>query len=153
MSERLTLRLLNRQQAWSAIKAQVFPFLAQVLQGGHTYLLTLHPEARRESQSRWFHSLIGQISDHIGGELADREDAKRILISAFRIDTRTDPELAQEWAKFGDVRMGRGLRGEVVLLGIQSRDFTVRLGKAFVDWLYAFGAEAGVRFKAWEGDA
>ena len=57
-----------------------------------------------------------------------------------------------EWAKFGDVRMGRGLRGEVVLLGIQSRDFTIKLARAFIDWLYAFGVEHGVRFKAWEGD-
>ena len=48
--------------------------------------------------------------------------------------------------------MGRGLRGEVVLLGIQSRDFTIKLARAFIAWLYAFGAEHGVRFKAWEGD-
>ena len=46
--------------------------------------------------------------------------------------------------------MGRGIRGEVVLLGIQSRDFTIKLALAFIAWLYAFGAEQGVRFKAWE---
>ena len=33
MAETLTVELHNRQQAWAAIKAQVFPFLAQVLQG------------------------------------------------------------------------------------------------------------------------
>lgn len=152
MSERLTIELHNRQQAWAAIKSQAFPFLAAVLQADRRWLLTIKPETRRESQSRHFHSLIGQIAGHVGGELADPEDAKRILISAFRIDTIQDPELAGEWARFGDVRMGRGLRGEVVLLGIQSRDFTVRLGGAFVAWLYAFGAEVGVRFKAWEGE-
>ena len=56
-----------------------------------------------------------------------------------------------EWARFGDVRMGRGLRGEVVLLGIQSRDFTIKLARAFIAWLEAFGAEQGVRFTAPEG--
>lgn len=88
----------------------------------------------------------------MGGHLKDPEDAKRYLISAFRIDTLKDPDLAGEWARFGDVRMGKGLRGEVVFLGIQSRDFTVRLGAAFIEWLYALGAEQGVRFKVWEGD-
>lgn len=152
MSERLSITLHNRVQAWAAIKRDVFPFLAAVLQADRRWLLTIKPEARRESQSRHFHSLIGQIAAKLGGELADPEDAKRILISAFRIDTIKDFDLAGEWAKFGDVRMGRGLRGEVVLLGIQSRDFSVRLGGAFVEWLYAFGAEVGVRFKAWEGE-
>ena len=92
-----------------------------------------------------FHAQIADISNHIGGDLADRDDAKRILISAFRIDTRLD--LADEWATFGDVRMGRGLRGEVVLLGAQSRHFPAKLAHAFVTWLEAFGAQAGVRFK------
>ena len=40
----------------------------------------------------------------------------------------------------------------MVLLGIQSRDFTIKLARAFIDWLYAFGSEQGVRFKAWEGE-
>ena len=30
MDESLTINLHNRQQAWQAIKTQVFPFLAQV---------------------------------------------------------------------------------------------------------------------------
>ena len=34
MSESLEITLHNRQQAWAAIKAQVFPFLAAVLQAG-----------------------------------------------------------------------------------------------------------------------
>ena len=115
-------------------------------------LATLAQAARRDNHNRHFHSLIAQISQQLGGDLADAEDAKRILISAFRIDTRNDPDLAAEWAKFGDVRMGRGLRGEVVLMGIQSRSFTIKLARAFVEWLYAFGAESGVAFKAWEGE-
>ena len=109
----------------------------------------------RSNHNRHFHSLIGQIAQQLGAtvpDIADPEDAKRILISAFRIDTRNDPDLIGEWAKFGDVRMGRGIRGEVVLLGIQSRDFTIKLARAFIAWLYAFGAEQGVRFKAWEGE-
>lgn len=50
----------------------------------------------------------------------------------------------------GDLRMGRGLRGEVVLLGAQSRDFKAKLARAFISWLYAFETEHGVVFKPWD---
>ena len=152
MTDRFTARLLNPVQAHQCIKAAYEHAKGHLVAGGAPLVLTVKVDSRREGTSRWFHSLINQISAQLGGDLADAEDCKRILISAFRIDTRTDPGLAGEWAKFGDVRMGRGLRSEVVLLGIQSRDFSNRLGLAFVTWLEAFGAESGVKFKAWESD-
>lgn len=151
MSERLVLSLREPVQAhkafdfaWRQAKA--------LLMAGHQLALTVAPETRRDNHNRHFHSLISQISDQLGGDLADKEDAKRILISAFRIDTRDDTDLAGEWARFGDMRMGRGLRGEVVLMGMQSRDFTIKLARAFILWLEAFGAEHDVQFKAWDGD-
>ena len=151
MSERVTMQLWEPVQAHKAFM-HLYNTAKPYLMAGHRMVAKLEPETRRENHNRHFHSLIGQIAQQIGGDLADAEDAKRILISAFRIDTRNDPDLMGEWAKFGDVRMGRGLRGEVVLLGIQSRDFTIKLARAFITWLEAFGAEHGVRFKAWEGD-
>lgn len=46
-----------------------------------------------------------------------------------------------------------GAGGErLVLMGMQSRDFTIKLARAFIDWLYALGAEHDVAFKAWEGE-
>ncbi len=151
MSERLAIPLFEPVQAHKAF-SHAFQHAKPWLMAGHRLLLRIEPETRRDNHNRHFHSLIGQISQQLGGDLADAEDAKRILISAFRIDTRNDSDLAGEWAKFGDVRLGRGLRGEVVLMGIQSRSFTIKLARAFVEWLYAFGAESGVAFKAWEGD-
>ena len=113
---------------------------------GHRMLLTVKRETRKDAQSAHFHSLIGQIAAHIGGDLADEDDAKRILLSAFRIDTLQD--FADEWKKFGDLRIGRGLRGETVLMGNQTRDLSVKLAAAFITWLEAFGVEHGIRFKA-----
>jgi NinB protein len=89
-----------------------------------------------------YHAMIGEISEGLGGELADKEDAKRILVSAFKIDTRND--LKDEWAKFGDVRMGRGLRGEVVVLGAQTKRFPQKLANAFIEWLNWFAADNGI---------
>lgn len=151
MPERITLRLWEPVQAHKALM-HAWTHAKAWLTAGHRLVLEVRPENRRDSHNRHFHSLIGQIAEQLGGQLADTEDAKRILISAFKIDTRSDPDLAAEWTKFGDVRMGHGLRGEVVLMGIQSRDFTIKLARAFIEWLYAFGGEQGVQFKPWEGD-
>jgi hypothetical protein len=107
---------------------------------------------RSESQNAHFHALIGQISDQLRGDLADEDDAKRILLSAFRIDTLQ--EFADEWKVVGDMRIGRGLRGETVLLGNQTRRLPSKLASAFIEWLNAFAVEYGVRLKApkaWEG--
>ena len=154
MSERLVMPLWDPVQAHKAI-THIYNTAKPYLMAGHRMVAKLEPETRRDNHNRHFHSLIGQIAQQMGErvpDLADAEDAKRILISAFRIDTRNDSDLAGEWAKFGDIRMGRGLRGEVVLMGIQSRDFTIKLARAFITWLYAFGVEHDVRFKAWEGE-
>ena len=152
--EKITLKLWSPTQAAKDLPG-VWAWIKAMTVAGHRLVLEIRPETRRDNHNRHFHSLIGQIAQQIGErvpDLADAEDAKRILISAFRIDTRNDSDLAGEWAKFGDVRMGRGLRGEVVLMGIQSRDFTIKLARAFIEWLYAFGVEQDVRFKAWEGE-
>lgn len=144
----ITVYLNDAEQAKIAM-AHAYRQALPALQAKQRQMLTIKPENRRDNHNRHFHSLIGQISKHIKGDLEDAEDCKRILISAFRIDTRNDDDLKGEWERFGDVRMGRGLHGEVVLLGIQSRDFTIKLARAFIAWLEAFGAENGVPFKAY----
>ena len=133
-------------ELWIQIKAE--------LMAGHRLRVSVKTETRRDSQNAHFHSLISQISEAIGGDLANADDAKRILLSAFKIDTLHDEVLKLEWSKFGEMRIGRGLRGETVLLGNQTRDLSVKLAAAFITWLEVFGADHGVRFKAprsWEG--
>ncbi len=147
----ITVFLNDREQAKVAL-AHAYRQALPMLHAGQRLIAKVMPENRRDNHNRHFHSLIGQIAAHVGGDLANPEDAKRILISAFKMDTQNDSDLAGEWAKFGEVRMGRGLRGEVVLLGTQSRDFTIKLARAFIEWLYAIGSEFGVVFKAWEGE-
>lgn len=152
MNDRIVLRLWEAGQAHKAILsawAHVKRLLADKTHPKRL-VLEIRPERRQERHSRHFHSLINQISEQVGGDLAQADDAKRILISAFRLDTLRDAQFCDEWARFGDLRMGRGLRGEVVMLGTQSKDFTDKLARGFIEWLYAFGAEAGVAFKPWE---
>lgn len=64
MAEVLEIELHNRPQAWAAIKAQLFPFLAQVLQGGHKWVLTVTKRKRTKPQNRryWGKGVLAQIA-------------------------------------------------------------------------------------------
>lgn len=64
MSESLSIELHNRQQAWAAIKAQVFPFLATVLQGGGRWVLSITRRKRSSAQNRryWGQGVLAQVA-------------------------------------------------------------------------------------------
>ena len=141
-----SISLINPVQANNALNAMYRDTIKPGTMAGQRYRLTLKPETRRDAQSAHFHAQISDIAEQIGGDLANPDDAKRILLSAFKIDTLQD--LADEWKEFGDLRIGRGLRGETVLMGNQTRDLSVKLAGAFIEWLNAFGVEHNIRFKA-----
>lgn len=65
MSETLTIELHNKQQAWVAIKAQLFPFLATVLQGGGRWVLAVSRRKRTKPQNRryWGRGVLAQIAE------------------------------------------------------------------------------------------
>lgn len=65
MSESLEIVLHNRQQAWAAIKAQVFPFLGAVLQAGGRWVLTIKRMKRTIPQNRryWSKGVLAQIAE------------------------------------------------------------------------------------------
>ena len=143
MSERLTLRLLNRQQAWSAIKAQVFPFLAQVLQGGHAYLLTLRAEDRTAAQNRLQWPILTAFSKQLLWPVNGRMESmapdewKTVLTAAFRSDS---------------VRLAMGLSGGVVMLGARTSRFSKAEFSEWIEFLYATAADREVTLPVWEGD-
>lgn len=65
MSETLTVDLFNRQQARQALTTTVFPFLAEVLQSGKRWILTIKPETRTQAQNRryWGNGVLKQIAE------------------------------------------------------------------------------------------
>lgn len=73
----LTVELHNRQQAWAAIKGQVFPFLAEVMQGGHRWVLSIAPRKRTKAQNRryWGNGVLAQVAAQaaINGRLYSTE--------------------------------------------------------------------------------
>jgi hypothetical protein len=77
MSDTLTIELHNRPQAWAAIKAQAFPFLARVLQGGSRWVLTIKRMKRTSRQNRryWGNGVLAQIAAQatVNGKLYSAE--------------------------------------------------------------------------------
>ena len=143
MSETLTVELANRQQAWVAIKGQVFPFLAQVLQGGRRWILTLKPETRTQAQNRLMWPLLTAFSEQldwpINGYMVkmDTDDWKDLLSAAFKGES---------------VRLAMGLNGGGVLLGQRTSKFTKAQFSEFIEFLFATAADRGVKLPAMEVD-
>lgn len=65
MTDKLELELHNRAQAWPIIKSQLYPFLADKLQGGGRWVLTVARRKRTSAQNRryWSGGVLKQISE------------------------------------------------------------------------------------------
>ena len=65
MSESLSIDLHNRQQARLALQQQLFPFLANVLQGSGRWVLTVARRKRTSKQNKryWGKGVLAQIAE------------------------------------------------------------------------------------------
>lgn len=153
-----TVTIYNPVQAQKALTSLYQDTIKPGTMAGHRYRLSLKPETRRDAQNAHFHALIADIAaqDQLYGKKLNAESWKRLLIDAFKHETKDDADLAQEWAKFGELQLLPALNHTgFVAVGEQSRTFTVRLAAAFIEWLNAYAAERGLTLhtpKSW-GDA
>ena len=150
--------LVNPVQATAALQSLYREHIKPLTMAGHRMRLVLKPETRRDAQNAHFHAQIADIAkqDQLYGKKLDAESWKRLLIDAFKHETKDMPELAGEWAKFGEMQLLPALNhAGFVAVGEQSRTFTVRLAAAFIEWLNAYAVERGIVLhvpKSW-GDA
>lgn len=65
MSDGITIELNNRQQAWQAIKDQLYPFLKTALQAGGRWVLTVKRMKRTSRQNKryWGRGVLAQIAE------------------------------------------------------------------------------------------
>lgn len=104
------------------------------------------PLKSRDMEAK-YHAMIGDIATQYKhcGKTFSAEDMKRLLIYEFKRETLGDPDFVDLWDKVGKMQTVPSLRGDgVVILGAQSRKFPSKLAAAFIEWLYAFGAEPDV---------
>jgi hypothetical protein len=130
MSESLTIELHSRQQAWAAIKAQLFPFLATVLQGGGRWVLAVTRRKRTPKQNKryWGKGVLAQIAEQAApnGKLY----SAKVWHEQFKRDFIGVEELPN-----GDV------------VGMSSTDLDTAEFSAFCDQVEAYAAtELGVTF-------
>lgn len=104
----------------------------------------IHSAARKSRpQEEHYHALINEIaaSETLHGQKLPPESWKRLLIDAFKHETRNWPELRDEWDKFGEMQLLPALNHPgFVAVGEQSRKFSKKLAAAFITWLMAFQA-------------
>lgn len=135
MAETLTVELQNRQQAWAAFQTVVFPFIAQCLQAGRRWVLTIKPETRSQAQNRLMWPLLESFSKQlqwpINGHMVhmDAHDWKDVLTAAFKGEA---------------VRLAMGLDGGVVMLGQRTSKFTKAEFSEWIEFLFATAANRGV---------
>lgn len=73
MSDTLQIELYSKQQAWAAIRQQLFPFLSTVLEGGKRWVLSVSLRKRTQKQNRryWGKGVLAQVAAQavVGGKL------------------------------------------------------------------------------------
>lgn len=127
--------------------------MQEFFKSGLLYEVIIRPydEKSREQEEK-YHAMIGDISKQLlhNGEKLDAESWKRLLIEAFVI-------VMQEMAKgenkpdpfHGKARLIMSLDGKrIVQLGVQSRSFGKKVASDFIEYLYAYGVDNGVKFSA-----
>lgn len=122
-----------RQRALDAVRDAPLGWVVRVTE----------PEKTRDQEAR-YHAMISDIARQVDlcGKRQHPDDAKRLLVDAFAQVMRDAGTPLHH-----DGRVSPSLDGlRVVQLGIQTSRFRKAEGSAFIEYLYAFGAEVGVRW-------
>jgi len=124
---------LARANAIKAVQAAPAGFMVQISE----------PTKKREQEEK-YHAMIADVArqvEHIGRKW-DLDDMKRLLVDEFAEEMRLAGTPLHH-----DSRVTPSLDGQrIVQLGIQTRDFYVKEAAQFIEFLYAFGADRGVRW-------
>jgi hypothetical protein len=114
---------------------------------GHS--VTVAEPRKSRPQEEKYHAMFGDLAGQwvVHGKKRDRETIKRLCVDQFWRDTKDDPDLKECWVEMGELEMLPSLDGSgVVAIGWQTRRFPKKLASAFVEWLYALGAEVDIRW-------
>ena len=112
------------------------------------YEVIYRQPTKKRAQEEKYHAMIADI--HASGRFVflgrsdwSEEDIKRLLVEAFEMEMKNaGTPLQQSGRVVPSIDLCR-----TVQLGIQTRQFRVKEASAFIEFLYAYGTELGVRFK------
>jgi hypothetical protein len=131
MSEKLTLILANRQQAWADMQTRLHPFLKEKLQANKRLVLTVCEETRSLEQNRKCWAMLAEVSEQVNwhGQHLSAEDWKHVFTSSLK-KQRAVP----------------GIDGGFVVLGQSTSKMTIAEMSELIELMHAFGAEHNVKF-------
>lgn len=144
---------IDSTQQYKDIVTALLPSVRHDLEEGGKVELSV--KRRRDTKSRLqeekYHAMIGDVAKQVSipdGRMLPPASWKRLLVNAFKHETRDDPDLRESWCLFGDdLELIPALNNDgFVAVGEQTRRFNMQLGSAFIEWLYAFGSEYSVRW-------
>lgn len=106
----------------------------------------IRPAKQSDIQVEKYHAMIGDIAKH--EPHFTPEVWKRLLVDQFKADTLglEFPKLREYWLR-EKIEMRPSLDGQrLVVLGEQTRVFPKYVSSAFIEFLYAWGGDKGVRW-------
>ena len=128
-------KLTNPQQAQS-IWNGLFPRIENHLNSGGQLIFKIEKPKKSREQEEMYHAMIGEIAKqamHQGAKW-DAESWKRLLVDKF----------CKEIGLNTGMIIGNLDNNGIVQLGFQTRRFTVEQGTMFIEFLYAWAANAGI---------
>jgi hypothetical protein len=131
MSEKQTFRLVHATARQMASRA--------VINAPDGFVCEVKPAPKSRDQEARYHAMIGDIAAQVSvlGRKWDREDMKRLLVDQFVRDMQN---MGTPLRNSGHVVPSIDGTG-IVQLGVQTRGFLKAEASAFIEWLFAFGAE------------
>lgn len=112
-----------------------------VMQAELGQVFNLADPKQSDVQREKYHAMIADVAKQ--NDRFDSEVWKRLLIDQFKSETNNDqfPKLRDYWRR-EQIKIMPSLDGQrVITLGEQSRKFPIYVSSAFIEWLYAWGAE------------
>ena len=136
MAERITLSMYEPVQAHKALM-HAWTHAKAWLTAGHRLVLEIRPEKRSDPQNRRLWAMLRDISQQVdwhGNKLSD-DEWKDVFTAALKRQ-----------------KVVPGLDGGFVVCGQRTSKMTKAEMSELQELMEAFGAQQGVKFKAWEGE-
>lgn len=133
VNKRLFIMPIGRERALQAVR--------EALDG---WRVTVREPLQKRDQQEKYHAMIDDISKQskYAGQSWHEDDMKRILIDEFADEMRKAGSPLHHDGRLIPSRDGK----RVIQLGIQSSRFKVKEASAFIEFLFAWGAEEGVKW-------
>jgi len=129
--------LLTSEEQAKALMVNLWPKVLSALKSDKHLVLEIKATDKTREQELKYHAMIDEIAkqaSHMGAKWSS-EDWKRLLVDQF--------------CKENGIKTGvviPNLSGDgIVQLGMQTRKFTKEQASDFVEFLYAWGAEHGIK--------